>query len=255
MPPFSAARSDRWNLAAVLASLGTTVRPLGVFVLMGLAITLAVRRKYRQLAVITLIGLGIARALRRAHCVGIRQPLRQLYSLPGGIWGHRDTRGTGGRTRGCTYPFGAVISSFRATLQTDTRWHRIIYSGIWPLLALVGTIAAWGPRNRKSFWPKYQPEVLFATIYVLFLLSYNYDEIFWLFPRFVIPVLPLLVFSCAIGFRTTAVCLGGSTARGSDVVRPACALRECLRFQAPVRLRPSTHRKSFGRRWNGHGIL
>src|ERR1035438_651799 len=56
---FVAVRADRWNLAALLASLSTVVRPVGVFALVSFAVVLAMRRDYRQLATITLIGLGI----------------------------------------------------------------------------------------------------------------------------------------------------------------------------------------------------
>jgi len=56
---FLAARSNRWKFAALLAALGTTVRPVGIFALVAFAVVLAVRRSYRELAVMTLIGLAI----------------------------------------------------------------------------------------------------------------------------------------------------------------------------------------------------
>jgi len=41
----------------------------------------------------------------------------------------------------------------------------------------------------------YQPEALFTSMYSLFFLSYNYSGIVYNFPRFLIPVAPLLLFS------------------------------------------------------------
>jgi len=56
---FLAVRSGRWNAAGLLASLSTTVRPVGILALLGFAAVLAMRKNWRQLAVIALIGLAI----------------------------------------------------------------------------------------------------------------------------------------------------------------------------------------------------
>jgi uncharacterized BrkB/YihY/UPF0761 family membrane protein len=62
------------------------------------------------------------------------------------------------------------------------------------VVALVGTVAMWLPRNRRRF-PFDQPERLFLSIYILFLISYNYDQIAVHMDRFLIPVAPILLFS------------------------------------------------------------
>jgi uncharacterized BrkB/YihY/UPF0761 family membrane protein len=59
----------------------------------------------------------------------------------------------------------------------------------------VGSLAIWLPRNRQSFLARYQAEALFGSLYTLFCLSYNNFEVVWLFSRFLIPVLPVLVFA------------------------------------------------------------
>jgi hypothetical protein len=182
---FLMARSGRWYLAALLASLSTTVRPVGVFALVCLAIVLARQKSYRQLAVFTLIGLVIG--------VLYVIPLWRLYGTPfANFMGYRGDWGPHGWP--LTYPFGALISSFLASLQ-KARWYSLTLFAAWPLLALVSTVAIWLPRNRHGFLAKYQPEALFASIYTFFYFSYNNGEIVWLFSRFLIPVLPLLVFS------------------------------------------------------------
>lgn len=183
---FLAARSDRWNLAALLASLSTTVRPLGVFALLGFAVVLARRRRYKQLAVITAISLALGMLYVALFWRLIGNPFASFLGYRGD-WGPHGWP--------FTYPFGALISSFLLELHTNTRWYVFVYSAAWPILALVGATAMWLPRNRKMFWTTYPCEALFATIYTLFVLSYNYMEIFLFFSRFVVPVLPLLVFS------------------------------------------------------------
>jgi hypothetical protein len=183
---FLAARSDRWNLAALLGSLSTTVRPLGIFALFGFAGVLAMRRDYRRLVVITLIGLGLGVLYVVPLWVLLGSPFNN-FAVYRGDWGPHGWP--------LTYPFGALISSFRLELHSSTRWYTLVYSAAWPILALVGVTAMWLPRNRHLFWTKYQPEAVFVTTYTFFFLSYNYIEIFWFFPRFVVPVLPLLVFS------------------------------------------------------------
>ncbi|HMD83176.1 MAG TPA: hypothetical protein VKO18_00585 [Terriglobia bacterium] len=182
---FLVARSGRWNLAALLASLSTTVRPVGVFALACFAIVLARQKNYRQLAVIMLMGLAIG--------VLYVIPLWRLFGTPfANFIGYRGDWGPHGWP--LTYPFGALISSFLASLH-KARWYTLTLFAAWPLVALVSTVAIWLPRNRQGFLARYQPEALFASIYTLFYLSYNNGEIVWLFSRFLIPVLPLLVFS------------------------------------------------------------
>jgi hypothetical protein len=183
---FLAARSSRWSLAALLASLSTTVRPVGVFALLNFATVLAMRRSYRQLTVITLIGLAIG----ALYVV----PLSTILGSPfANFIGYRVDWGLRGWP--LTYPFGTLVSSFLAALHSSTRWYVLVLFVAWPVLALVGTVAMWLPRNRQRFSAMHQPEVLFASTYTLFCVTYNNFEVVWLFSRFLIPALPLLVFS------------------------------------------------------------
>jgi hypothetical protein len=184
---FLAARSERWNLAALLASMSTTVRPVGVFALLCFAIVLARRKSYQQLAVITLIGVAFG--------VFYLVPLWRVFGTPfANFIGYRGDWGPHGWP--ITYPFGALISSFLAALRNNSvRWYTLTLFLAWPAVALVSTMVIWLPRNRQRFLGRCQPEALFATIYTLFFILYNNFEIVWLFSRFLIPVLPLLVFS------------------------------------------------------------
>src|ERR1019366_2507204 len=56
---FLAARKEKWVLAALLASLATVVRPMGIFALAGSGVGLLLRKDFRKLAWATAIGLVI----------------------------------------------------------------------------------------------------------------------------------------------------------------------------------------------------
>ena len=56
---FLAIRRERWLLAALLAALATITRPLAIFLLLGIGLTLLWRRDWRRLAGTTAIGVVI----------------------------------------------------------------------------------------------------------------------------------------------------------------------------------------------------
>jgi hypothetical protein len=181
---FLAARAKRWNGAALLAALSTTVRPVGAFALLAFAVVLAMRKNYRQLASTTLIGLAIG----ALYAV----PLWVLLGSPAANFiGYREDWGPQGWP--LTGPFVRLIPSFFSA-HPGMRWWRWPSCALWLALTLVGTVAMWLPRNRLRFW-RYQHEILFASIYSLFFVSYNYPGIVGDLPRFLIPVLPFVLFS------------------------------------------------------------
>jgi hypothetical protein len=183
-----AARADRWRAAALLASFATTVRPVGVLALLSFAIVLGMRRMYRQLADATLVGVTIG--------VLYVIPLWIFFKTPfANFVGYRGDWGPDGRP--ITYPFKALISSFLAALHShNASWYTLALFVAWPLVALLCVLAMWLPGRRRALVARHLPEALFASIYVLFFFLYNNSEICWLYSRFLIPVLPLLVYSC-----------------------------------------------------------
>jgi len=182
---FLAARTGRWNVAACLASLSTTVRPVGVFALAGFAIVLGMRRSYRQLAAITLIGLGVG----TLYVI----PLWMLRGTPFANFAGYRAEDWGPHGRPLVYPFGTLIPSYFGGFGLG--WPVLAFSASWLVVLLVGTVAIWLPRNVQRFSRGRQVEALFASMYALFLISYNMDTIVLHLPRFVIPVLPLILFS------------------------------------------------------------
>jgi hypothetical protein len=180
---FLAAHSERWNLAALLAALGTTVRPVGFIALVVFALILTIRSSYRRLTEITLIGLGIGVAYVIPVWILLGSPFANFIRYQD-WWGPQ--------RRPLTYPFGALIPSFIAF--HNSRWPNVVQSAGWLTLALVGTAVMWRSRNRARF-PLDQPEIWFASVYTLFFLSYNYSEVYGDLPRFLMPITPLLLFS------------------------------------------------------------
>jgi hypothetical protein len=181
---FLAARSDRWNIAALLASLSTTVRPVGVIALLCFAIVLTRRKSYRQLAVISLTGLTIGVLYVIPLWVILGNPFEN-FSAYQGDWGPHGWP--------LTYPFGALVPSFLALFH-KSRWPILVMCSVWVFMAVAGTIAIWLSRHREK-WSMYQPEALFTSMYTLFFLSYNFADIAGDLPRFLLPVVPLLLFS------------------------------------------------------------
>jgi Gpi18-like mannosyltransferase len=179
---FLAARSSRWKIAALLASLSTTVRPVGVFALLGFAAVLAKRRSYRQLAAITLIGLAIG--------VLYVVPLWIILGNPfANFVGYRRHWGPHGWA--LTFPFGALVPSYLSAFH-EMRWTLFVFSAIWPIVGLLGIVAMGVASNRQRL-SSYQPEALFAWMYALFLFMYNDIDIALALDRYLAPCLPLLL--------------------------------------------------------------
>ena len=185
---FLAARSGRWTFAAALASLSTTVRPVGVFALVSFAAVLAWRKSYRQLAAITCMGLAVGVLYVVPVWMILGNPLASFTAYRDAAWAW-DPHGWL-----VTLPFRAVVSSYVAGFH-DTRWTVLVICTVWPVIALTGMAAMWLPRGHQRFLP-FQQEAVFASMYTLFLLTFNAPEyIVWSLPRYLIPVVPLLFFA------------------------------------------------------------
>lgn len=182
---FLAARSSRWKSAALLASLSTTVRPLGILALVSYALVLAKRRSYGQLAAITLLGLAVGALYLALVWNVLGNPFTNIILYRKVSW---DAQGWV-----VTYPFGALIPCFIDFIPS-ARWYTLVFFVIWPVVAVIGLVMIWLPRHRQRLW-QYPAEPLFASMYTYFLLSFNYNAIIWFFSRYLLPVLPFLIFA------------------------------------------------------------
>lgn len=180
---FLAVRREKWLLAALLAAYSTTVRPMGIFALVGIGIALLIRREYKTATFAALIGL----------CVG------GLYALPlrlymgsslANVHAYGQADYSGGRP--FTYPFGALFHVYLRGWTTNLNSAR---GELWIALLLVAMVAMFTHKHFREYARKCPTEVIFCTLYISLLLTYNSPFARIAFPRYVIPVLPFMVFA------------------------------------------------------------
>jgi Gpi18-like mannosyltransferase len=179
---FLAVRSQRWLLASVLASLATVVRPLGVFALVGIGITLLWKRDYRKFLLATAIGIviGVLYTLPLASHFG--DPMATVNSYHGQEW-------QGGWLFG--FPFYAII---RGTLMEPPPLTNLILSFGWIFLVLLAIVAMVKTTRFREYSRAHPVEIVFISPYIWCLYTYNYPH--WArgnFARFAVPILPFVL--------------------------------------------------------------
>ncbi|MDQ3011398.1 MAG: hypothetical protein M3X11_11925 [Acidobacteriota bacterium] len=180
---FLAARSKRWLTAALLASLSTTVRPLGLLALMALAIALAWRREFRTLALAAAVGLliGVCYVLPLALAFG--NPLANVQAYRVGDWAGQSP---------ISWPLVSVVRGLVSNSSEPLA--NMLKIGAWVAFTLAGVVAMIGTERFRQFTREHRMEAVFAALYLLFLFSYNSPRWNWAeFPRFVVPVVPFLL--------------------------------------------------------------
>jgi hypothetical protein len=175
-------RRERWLLASLLASFATIVRPLGVFALVGIGLTLLWKRDFRKFAAATIIGLavGILYAIPLASQFG--DPLATVNSYHSQQW-------QGGWLFG--FPFYAII---KGTLLYPAPWTNLVLSFGWILLVIVACVVMVKSREFRAYCRAHAVEACFLVPYLWCLFTYNYP--YWArgsFARFAIPILPFVL--------------------------------------------------------------
>jgi hypothetical protein len=179
---FVSVRRERWTLAALLASLSTIVRPLGIFALVGIGLTLLWRRDFRRFALATAIGLliGILYVLPLAHNFG--DPLANVTMYHKADWDNAIP---------FSWPFYAFARD--AGLQRAP-WTNLVLTFGWISFVLLGGTVMAGSVEFRQYARSHPVETVFAASYLIFL--YTYNSAYWArsnFPRFAIPVLPFVL--------------------------------------------------------------
>ncbi|MEO6259375.1 MAG: hypothetical protein ABIP63_03460 [Thermoanaerobaculia bacterium] len=175
-----AAKRERWTSAAILASLATVVRPLGLFALMALGIVLLQRRRFGILAVAVGVGLvvgGIYLALV-AHLSG--------HSLDNFAW----YRSMGLGHDRSFIPFVTIWSSFAAHRLTAKN---VIKTLVWMTFTVAGISAAFGRAEHRQRMRACPVQWIFAGLY---LASFLFFPAWWIegeYPRYLVPVIPALL--------------------------------------------------------------
>lgn len=184
---FLAIRKERWYWASLLAALATTTRPLGVFLLVGIGITLLRRRQWQRLAWACGIGLSVGflyilplhlylrDSLATVHSYGVLQsgPFPPLFGIP----------------------FKAIIVG---TLLYPAPVSNLLLTSGWIVLVLAGNVAMFANQEFRDYAREHLPETIFLALYLLSLYAYNAP--IWArstFPRFALPILPFVLLALA----------------------------------------------------------
>ncbi len=179
---FLAVSKERWLLASLLASCATVVRPLGLFALVGIGVTLLLRRDYRRFLLATAIGLviGVLYALPLARHFG--DPMATLNSYHSREW-------EGGWLFG--FPFYAII---KGTMIEPPPLTNLVLSFGWIFLVLLAIVTMIKTKGFREYARAHPVEIVFLIPYLWCLYTYNYPH--WArgnFARFAIPIVPFVL--------------------------------------------------------------
>lgn len=178
---FLSVRQRRWMLASLFASFATVVRPLGIFALLGIGLTLLWKKDFRRFAAATAIGLaaGVIYTLPIALHFG---------SLFANVSSYHSREWQGGWLFG--FPFYAII---KGTMLYPAPWTNLVLSFGWILFTVIGAAAMIRSQSFRNYCKEHSVETIFLVPYLWCLFTYNYP--YWArsnFARFAIPILPFL---------------------------------------------------------------
>jgi hypothetical protein len=179
---FVAVRRRRWLLASLLASFATVVRPLGLFVLLGIGVTLLWKRDFRRFTAATAIGLFVGVLYALPLAAYFRDPLANVNSYHSKQW-------AGGWLFG--FPFYAII---KGTLIEPAPWTNLVLSFGWIFLVLGAVVVMVKSPEFRAYLRAHTVEAVFLVPYLWCLFTYNYPH--WArgsFARFAIPILPFVL--------------------------------------------------------------
>jgi hypothetical protein len=175
---FLAVRRQRWVFAALLASLATLCRPLGLFALLGIAASLLWKRELLKCGAATATGAAIGLAYALPLWLYFGNPLANVhgYNPQGKMFG---------------FPFYAII---KGTIVYPAPWTNLVLSSAWILLVSAAVIVAVRSQSYRAYAREFPVENIFAAFCLLSVYCYNYA--YWArgsFPRFVIPIIPFVL--------------------------------------------------------------
>lgn len=175
-------RSDRVLMATVIASLATTVRPVGALAICAFAFTLLLRRDWRRLAISVCfaVGIGLAYLAWLRVVSGDAFVNFRLYSAD--IWPSGSP---------FSLPFVRLVKSFIRLSQSGP-WTRLVQPSFCIAFLGFGVFAL--SKHARAIQQKYQAEFAFVIGYLVFMTCYNEVDAAAFFPRLAIPVYPFLLF-------------------------------------------------------------
>ncbi|HYA61793.1 MAG TPA: hypothetical protein VED66_01235 [Candidatus Sulfotelmatobacter sp.] len=179
---FVSVRRQRWLLASLLASLATIVRPLGVFALFGIGLTLLWRRDFRKFAAATAIGVSVGVLYAVPLVAHFGDALANVSSYHSKEW-------QGGWLFGL--PFYAII---KGTLLSPPPWTNLVLSFGWIFLVVIAAVVMVKSSEFRAYCGIHTVEAVFLVPSLWCLFTYNYP--YWArgnFVRFAIPIVPFVL--------------------------------------------------------------
>jgi hypothetical protein len=178
---FMAARAERWLLTALLASLSTLVRPVGLFALIAVGLILLRRGEFRIFLLATVIALAVGGLYILPLAIHFGDALANLNSYRAADWDQGFLLG---------WPFQAII---RWAFLDPIPWTNLVLTFGWIVFILLAAIVMIATSRFRRFARNHPAETLFSAIYLMFLFTYNSSWARAIFPRLVLPVVPLAV--------------------------------------------------------------
>jgi len=189
---FLSFRRNRVFPAALLGSISVTVRPLMIFVLVGIGVALLVQKKFASFFVALGTGLAIGALYVLPLALYFGDPLLTIHSYTTRDYGGGGIAGPHGHLFG--WPFHGIVAG---TLAYPAPWTNLLLSFFWIGLVLAGTGRMFFSDFRQ-YARTHPAEAIFCAMNLLALFSYDY--LLWArsnFMRFAIPVLPFVFLALA----------------------------------------------------------
>jgi len=180
---FLAARREKWGPAALLASMATVVRPMGIFSLVGIGLVLIQRREYRKFALAIAIGFGIGLLYILPLKLYFGDPMANVRGYDRADWSSNSP---------VTFPFVAIVHN---ALEGGSTHLNVARTLIWIAFILAAAVLMVRTGNLLPYARTAPAEVIFWVLYMLFLFTYNSSWAWGEFPRFAIPLVPFSAYA------------------------------------------------------------
>lgn len=177
---FLAARRERFVAAATLGSLATIVRPMGIFALLALGLTLLRRRRFRDLALSTAVGIAIG----AAYLAVVQRAFG--HSLGNLAW-YRDMGLGHDRTFIPLVTLPLTWSEHGLTMKV------VVKALVWTLFTLLAVAAAVRRREIRALAAAHPVDWLFGALYLASFLAFPAWWIEGEISRYLIPLFPLML--------------------------------------------------------------
>jgi len=178
----AACRSQRWILASVLASISATGRRVGVLMVVAIIVTLLWHRRR------TIVGICVAADSFIIAAIYL-QPFWLCFHDP--LAGFRAYRVDWDSNSPIAFPFRALL---HGALSPGRPLTNVLLNASWIAFAAAGLALMLRQISARRLLIPLLPETLFAILYVIFLMTYNStDWAFSEFPRFAVPIVPMVL--------------------------------------------------------------